>query len=143
MGAPSAAKKKKEKEKEAKMTAEEKAAAKKDHEKAKAALKADVAAAKKKFDDCWKADGIDAACQADAGAYWELVQHWDHEESMEKKLEAALKKHGATIGIIIGCAVGALCIGGVAWWYCKHKGKNADKSENNFDDLYEAFVDSD
>merc|ERR1712100_811290 len=60
--APTAAEEKKIKEEEAKMTAEEKAAAKKTAEKEKATLKADVAAAKKKFDDCWKADGIDAAC---------------------------------------------------------------------------------
>jgi hypothetical protein len=60
-----------------------------------------------------------------------------------KTQEAYIKKNfgssGATVGIIVGCVVGVLCLGGGAAWYIKHK-----KAEDAgfVDDLYTPFVDA-
>jgi hypothetical protein len=41
-----------------------------EEEKANKAFDKTVTDAKTAFDGCWKAAGIDAACQVKAGAYW-------------------------------------------------------------------------
>jgi len=55
----------------------------------------------------------------------------------QKALIAKKWGGGATVGIIIGCVAGVLCIGGGAAWYIKHK-----KSAEEFDDVYTSMVDT-
>jgi|APSaa5957512535_1039671.scaffolds.fasta_scaffold130686_1 hypothetical protein len=78
---------------------------------------------------------INDACETDLVAYLDA-------EATEKATKAVVSSNGAVIGIIVGCCVGALLIGGCALWYCRYKKKKADGAFNH-DDLYEAFVDND
>lgn len=84
-----------------------------------------------------KAPVIDAKCEADLVSYLNL-------EAAENAAKSFSTSSGAVIGIIVGCCVGSLLIGGCALWYCKyHKKKGGDDKMFNHDDLYEAFVDDD
>lgn len=105
--------------------------------------KSDVAAteAKIKSGDCDTTKKDTAACKT-------LVATLATEKTAETdantavtNYEALIKKDhpssGATIGIIIGCVAGCLCITGGAVWYMKHK-----KGSEEFDDQYATFLDN-
>lgn len=76
---------------------------------------------------------ITVACQADLLTYLEAKAAYDHGEP----------KNTAVVGIIVGCCVGAVVLGGLTLWYCKHK-KGKDQAEGSFstDDDYAAYVDT-
>lgn len=142
-----AAQKKAEAKTEAAMTSTEKAAAKKALAKTLSGYKSAAATAKGKWDKCSKAAKvasktkpavIDFDCQTD-------LLTWKENDAYYKEFNTALASSGgAVVGIIVGCCVGALVLGGCALWYFKyHKKSGGAAAEFNHDDLYEAFVDSD
>lgn len=102
---------------------------------AAAKVKATEASIKK---DCTTAkDKADAACKD-----YDTTLKADKEaaaktETAVKAQEAYIKKNygSATVGIIIGCVAGVLCIGGGAAWYIKHK-----KASDEFDDVFTSFT---
>ena len=64
-------------------------------------------------------------------------------DASAKAVSAATSSGGAVVGIIVGCCVGALVLGGCALWYFKYHKKSGGEGGFNHDDLYEAFVDND
>jgi hypothetical protein len=97
-----------------------------------------------KTGDCsTKAKEDDADCKKYAGDLVTEKAALAKATTAVKTQEAYIKKNfgssGATVGIIVGCVVGVLCLGGGAAWYIKHK-----KAEDAgfVDDLYTPFVDA-
>ena len=103
-----------------------------------AALKVKTTEGLIKKDCTTTADKADATCKGYDATLKADKEAATKTEAAVKAQEAYIKKNygSATVGIIIGCVAGVLCIGGGAAWYIKHKKANDEFA----DDVYTSFT---